>query len=415
MHSVRPSPAPSAASAAPDPSAAHDAARRCGITLHDDPYGVQTRVEGDGLPAGAAALAEGAIAWLAGRSVLRLSGDDASRFLHSQTTNDVLGQPAGVARWHGYCSPKGRLLATMLVWRDGQTIRLLLPDSVAEPIRRRLTMFVLRSKVRIANESDAFVVFGLSGAAAPAALARVGLRAPGAFETVVEDEVARDGAVPDDAAVPRHSSLTAIGLSALPARALGGAKDAPDGAENDAPGGVANDGVARWLLVVPLESAQATWGRLRETLRPVDSDAWRWTEVRSGIASIVPATSEQFVPQMLNLEAEAIGAVSFTKGCYPGQEVVARSHYLGKAKRRAFLARIVAGAEGAVAREPAPGRDVVDGSGREIGLVVSAAPSPDGAVDVLFEAQVAAVQAGAIAVDGQALQPLELPYPLPAA
>lgn len=381
MLSARPSPAPNAASAAPDLRAAHDAARRCGIALHDDPYGTQTRVGTDGAPANAAPLAEGAIAWLAGRSVLRLSGGDASRFLHSQTTNDVLEQPAGIARWHGYCSPKGRLLATMLVWRDGETIRLLLPDSVAEPIRGRLTMFVLRSKVSIANESDAFVVFGLAGAAAPAALGRAGLRAPAPPEVVVQD----------------GSPLTAIGLPALPARALDGA----------------NDGIGRWLLVVPLDSAETVWTTLREALLPVDSAAWRWTEVRSGIAPIVPATSEQFVPQMLNLEADAIGAVSFTKGCYPGQEVVARSHYLGKTKRRTFLARIAAGSEDAPAREPPPGSDVVDGSGRAVGLVVSAAPSPDGAIDVLFEAQVAAAQAGAIAVDGQALQPLELPYPLP--
>jgi len=379
MNSARLPPVPNAAPAAPDLAAVHAAAQRCGLGLHDDAYGTQSRVE-SAPPAAAAALADGALAWLPGQSVLRVAGDDALRFLHSQTTNDVLQHSPGTARWHGYCSPKGRLLATMLAWRDDASIRLLLPDSVVEAIRKRLTMFVLRSKVRIANESDAFVVLGLAGAAGAAALARLQLQAPAPMHVAAT-------------AAP----LTAIGLPALPAGALGEAS-----AE-----------VPRWLLVVPLASIDSVWNALRATLAPIGSSTWRWTDVRSGIASIVAATSEQFVPQMLNLEADAIGAVSFTKGCYPGQEIVARSHYLGKTKRRAFVARIAGPPQGG-AREPAPGSDVVDAGGQPVGKVVVAAPSPHHAIDVLYEAQVAAAQQGALAADGQALQPLALPYSLPA-
>lgn len=401
MHSARPSPASkvaSAPSAAVDPRAVREAAARSGVTLHDGPYGTQTRVDA-GAPA-AASLAAGALAWLAGLSVLRVTGDDASRFLHSQTTNDLLQQPADTARWHGYCSPKGRLLATMLVWRDGEAIRLLLPDGVAEPTRARLAMFVLRSKVRIADESGAYAVFGLIGAAAHEALDRLGLRAPAPMQVVAAAAPAANaerGASADAGATGgERSPLTVVGLPALPAQALHGAT-AP---------------VPRWLLVVPVESAATAWDTLRASLVPVGSATWRWTDVRTGIATIVPSTREQFVPQMLNFEADAIGAVSFTKGCYPGQEVVARSHYLGKTKRRTFLGRLAAPAEGEV-REPAPGDDVTDASGAAVGRVVSAAPSPEGAIDLLFEAQVAAVEDGALAVDGQALQTLELPYPLP--
>ena len=401
MSSVRPSLPSNAASAAPDPAAVHAAvhaaAARCGVALYDDAYGAQTRVGTAASTNDATALADGALAWLAGQSVLRLTGDDAVRFLHSQTTNDVEQQAPDEARWHGYCSPKGRLLATMLAWREDASIRLLLPDSVAEAIRKRLTMFVLRSKVRIANESADFVVFGLTGAAGAEALAALQLSPPApmkiAIRRVSQAQLSPDIDADSGTAVSPEPTLAAIGLPALPTGALEGSR-AP---------------VPRWLLVVPLACAERTWNALRETLAPIDSSLWRWTDVRSGIASIVPATSEQFVPQMLNLEAEAIGAVSFTKGCYPGQEVVARSHYLGKTKRRAFLARVDGSGESGSAQEPAPGTDVVDASGRPVGAVVLAARSPGGVVDVLHEAQVAAVEQGALAVEGRRLKPLELP------
>lgn len=395
MHPARPPSAPNAAAAAPDLAAAHAAAARCGVTLHEDAYGTQARVEAPGT-AVAAALAGGGLAWLAGHSVLRLSGDDAVRFLHSQTTNDVQQQAPDAANWHGYCSPKGRLLATMLAWREDASIRLLLPDSVAETIRKRLAMFVLRSKVRIENESGAFVVLGLIGAAAAEALRGLELQVPAPMKISARaSQPEAPSGVGDEPSAP---ALTAIGLSALPAGAL----EAP------------RTEVPRWLLVVPVDSVERVWTALRRTLAPIDSARWRWTDVRSGIAPIVPATSEQFVPQMLNLEAEAIGAVSFTKGCYPGQEIVARSHYLGKTKRRAFLARLDSPERSGSAEEPLPGADVADASGRPVGVVVAASRAPDGAVDVLHEAQVAAQQEGPLAVGGQKLQPLELPYSLPA-
>src|SRR5690606_1097401 len=126
------------------------------------------------------------------------AGDDAARFLHSQTTNEVLQQAPGDASWHGYCSPKGRLLATMLLWHDEASIRLLVPDSVAETLRKRLTMFVLRSKVRITNESGAFVVLGAAGTHASAALARLRLQPPAPMKVVFVDVAAApspDGSV----------------------------------------------------------------------------------------------------------------------------------------------------------------------------------------------------------------------------
>lgn len=368
MTAVRPVAAGPAA-APPDTRLLREAASRCGLSLFEDPYGTQSRIVGDDdNDAMGMKLAAGAVALLPGQAILDASGDDAVRFLHSQTTNDVEHQAPGEARWHGYCSPKGRLLATMLAWRDGDSMRLLLPDTIAESVRKRLTMFVLRAKVRFVNETGSLAVLGLCGAGAAAALSSVGID------------------VPEPMAVSRADEATVVGLGTI-------------GIESS------DASLRRWLLIVPVSSLESVWAALSQSLAPVGSLAWRWTVVRAAVATIVDATSEQFVPQMVNFEA--IGGVSFTKGCYPGQEVVARSHYLGKLKRRTFLGRLPAGSA-----EPAPGTDVTDERNQPVGKVVAAAPSPDDAVELLYEARVDAAQSGVVSVAGSPIEPLALPYPL---
>ncbi len=136
----------------------------------------------------------------------------------------------------------------------------------------------------------------------------------------------------------------------------------------------------RWLLVVPAERAQAAWQAVTAVAEPIGTADWRRTEVLAGVPRIVPGTYEQFVPQMLNFES--VDGVSFRKGCYPGQEIVARSQYLGKLKRRMFVGH----GEGP---EPAPGSDVTPADGGEpCGQVVIAAPDPAGGFDLLFECPV---------------------------
>lgn len=365
---------PNPAAAPPDTRALHEAASRCGLSLYEDAYGTQSRVAGEDGDSSrddamAAQLAEGAVALLPGYAILDTSGDDAVRFLHSQTTNDVEHQGPDEARWHGYCTPKGRLLATMLAWRGANSMRLLLPDAIAEPVRKRLAMFVLRAKVRLVNEAGSLAVLGLCGARVPEALSSLGFEAPGPM------------------AVSRAADGTVVGLEPITIET------------SDAP-------LHRWLLVVPVSSLESVWAALSRSLARVGSVAWRWTTVRAGIATIVGGTSEQFVPQMVNFEAT--GGVSFTKGCYPGQEIVARSHYLGKLKRRAFLGRLPAGSA-----EPSPGADVTDERNEPAGKVIVAAPSPDGAIELLYEARIDATQSGTLSVAGSPIDSLPLPYSLP--
>jgi folate-binding protein YgfZ len=296
-------------------------------------------------------------------------------FLHGQLTQDVEHLSPGIARWAGFCSPKGRLMSTFRLWRDDSALFLSVARPLAAPIAKRLSMFVLRAKARVVNASDAWACFGLAGdAAAQAGAQWLGCAVPQA----------------DAAACALGSDGLARGhLVGLPAVTVP-ATDAP---------------LPRWLLVVPADQATEVWGRLTAVSSPMSGLAWRHAEVLSAVPRIVPATQELFVPQMINFES--VDGVNFRKGCYPGQEVVARSQYLGKLKRRMFLAH-------GLGVEPAPGSDVLPASGGEpCGQVVLAAADGAGGFDVLFEARTEALDAGAPrTVDGTVLTVRALPYAL---
>ncbi len=290
---------------------------------------------------------------------LAVTGADAVAFLQTQLTQDVVGQPADTARLSGYCQAKGRLLATFLQWTtveaDGQHgVRLQLTRELAPAIAKRLSMYVLRAKVQVADVSDQYVTFGVIGA----------------------------------------------GVDEWPQASLGLARI--DDAVVVTLGDAADD--ARHVVVVPAGAVAERWqAQLAELASEVDAVEWRRAEICAGWPRLVAATQERFVPQMINFEV--VGGVDFKKGCYPGQEVVARSQYLGKLRRRMFLASL--DAPGAAAA----GDDVVL-SGREVGYVVNAERSAEGGADLLIEIAVDA-QADALTVNGAALRLLALPYPLP--
>ncbi|RPH40792.1 MAG: folate-binding protein [Burkholderiales bacterium] len=335
-----------------------------GGSLHVDGWGPAISIGTDRLPDGAFA------APLSDLGLLSVSGEQGRAFLHAQLTNDVEHLAPGTARWAGYCTAKGRLLSTFRYWCDPTAVLLTVSRPLAQPIARRLSMFVLRAKAKVADASDAHALFGLCGdPAAAAAAAAFGLSVPTA-----------DGAVSAE-------GVHLVGLPPLPA------------GEGSAERG-------RWLLVVPAAQAAQAWQALDAAVTAVSGAAWRRSEVMAGIPRIVPGTSELFVPQMLNFES--VDGVNFRKGCYPGQEIVARSQYLGKLKRRMFAAH----GDGA---PPEPGSDVVPGGGGEpCGQVVLAAPDGAGGFDLLFESQVAAAEAGPVLADGRALAPRALPYVLKA-
>ena len=196
--------------------------------------------------------------------------------------------------------------------------------------------------------------------------------------------------------------------SAAATAAMGAVPEAAMHAVSTEAGQVIRVGADKFVLSVVPERAAAVWQALRQSATPVGAPVWDWLRLNAGIPMIVAATQEQFVPQMVNLEA--IGGVSFQKGCYPGQEIVARSQYLGKLKRRMFLAHVEA--------EAAPGDSLysADIEGQATGTVVNAAPAPDGGFDVLAVAQVESANAQTLhlkSADGAALVLKPLPYALP--
>ncbi|NJN39660.1 MAG: folate-binding protein YgfZ [Gammaproteobacteria bacterium] len=300
-----------------------------------------------------------AIAPLTHLATLTFRGTDAESFLQGQLTCNVQGLDAAHATLGAYCTPQGRMLATFLLWRDGDGLSMVLSADIADAVRKRLTMFVLRAKVEI-------------GAPDPARIALMGVSGAGGARAVH----AVVGACPaNQMDLVRDGDVTAIRLRG-----------------------------ERILVATPAEHAPALWQRLTETLAPVGTAAWQWLDIVAGVPHVTAPTQDRFVPQMANLEL--IGGVDFRKGCYTGQEVIARSQYRGKVKRRLYLAHV----EGA---EASAGDEILDGAEAVSGTIMNAAPSPEGGIDVLAILQDAAAAAGDLrlrAADGPRLRIRALPY-----
>ena len=301
------------------------------------------------------------VADLSHNALLGVTGDDAAAFLHGQFTNDVESLAPGEAQWNGWCSSKGRLLATFLLLRRADGFLLMLPAEIAAPVAKRLSMFVLRSKVKIQDVSAAYSRAGIAG--------------------------------PNVAAwVERH-----WGGAPKPLRAL----------EIGEATCVALDG-QRFVVFAPAAAAPALRDLFPGEWQRAGADAWEWASIRAGMPTIVAATQEAFVPQMANFEL--VGGVSFKKGCYPGQEIVARTQYRGILKRRMALAH-VGGDE-----RPLPGQSVYSGAfaGQSAGTIVNAAPAPGGGFDALVVAQLEALAQGDLrwsTPDGARMEILSQPPP----
>lgn len=289
--------------------------------------------------------------------LIRAVGPDAASFLQGQLTQDVQSLPVGQARLAGYCSAKGRLLASFIVWRDGpETFNLACSADLLAATLKRLSMFVMRAKCKLSDASGDMGLWGWMGSAAATAL------------NATEPQPAW--------AVTQQGETQAVRL--------------PD-----------VGGVPRWLVAAPVAQDFSAMPSLALA-------NWQWLEVQSGLVRIVAATAEAFVPQMVNFEL--VGGVNFKKGCYPGQEVVARSQYRGTLKRRGTLLRsavpLVAGQEVFHSADP----------GQPAGTVALAAGPVDGAYLALTELKLAALAGGSLhlgAADGAALTPAALPYELP--
>jgi folate-binding protein YgfZ len=315
------------------------------------------------------ALAVGFVAPITDLGLIALDGEESASFLHNQLTNDVEHLGLGDARLAGYCSPKGRLLASFLMWRTETTIFLQLSRDIQSAVQKRLSMFVLRAKTKLSDATGApanEVMLGLGGGLAEAVL-----------QTWFDTLPAKPFAKLD------HPLGTLIRVA-------------------DA------FGAPRYQWLMSAEVAQTVAAELADRLTVGGNQAWHLSEIHAGIPQIAKGTQEQFVPQMVNYEL--LGGVNFKKGCYPGQEIVARSQYLGKLKRRTTLVSIpdasaAAGAEVFATADPE----------QPCGMIVNAAPNGQGGVDALVEMKLAAIDAASVrlgSAQGVALSFLTMPYVL---
>jgi len=295
--------------------------------------------------------------------VVRVTGDDAKSFLQGQLTNDIHLLNDNRIQLSGYCNPKGRLLAQFIVIPEGDDILLLIPKSIKDKTMQRLRMYILRSKVEITDLSGTLTCLGIAG--------------------------------------EQLQGVTDAQLGSLPG-------ENNDLSIHDGQRVVRFPGtIEQYLCVMETERAINLWLSLKERMTPASAQVWHWLDIQAGIPCILPETVEEFVPQMVNLEL--IGGVSFKKGCYTGQEIVARMHYLGKAKRRMF--RLHQSTE----ELPPPGSDIFDAKGdnQSVGKVVMAAPSPGQGVDLLAVLQLSHTEAAQLhlgSIDGPLLILETLPY-----
>ena len=324
------------------------------------------RVADFGDPAGelAASVGGGIVCDLSHYGLIEVSGADATTYLQAQFCNDIAALADNSAQWNGWCSPKGRLLATFMAWRNPHGYLLQLPRSLQGAIQKRMQMFVLRSKVTLRDASADRVHFGVAGAGSEAMIASV------------------IGAVP----------VTPMSISTIEA------------------GTVVRLSSERFEIFAREDIAIKWWRELPTVATRAGAPVWDRFGIREGILTVLPDTQDAFVPQMANFEL--IGGVSFKKGCYPGQEIVARTQYRGILKRRMGLVH------GDAAAMPRPGAPVFshEFGDQAAGMVANVAPAPSGGFDALVVAQIEALKGGTLALgalgDGK-LTVVPLPYSVP--
>jgi len=296
--------------------------------------------------------------------LIRVSGEEAENFLQNQFCNDVRNISDSQSQLNAYCNPKGRVLAFFRLFQINNQYYLRLPQEMLADTQNRLQMFVMMSKVILEDVSDQLIRIGFSGPDAEQQLGKVMDTVPAEID-----------------AVTQTNDLTVIRVS---------------------------DSPPRFEMYGKIEIIKNVWEKLAADAKPVGGGSWNLLDIKDAIPEVVPGTKEAFVPQMINLEG--INALSFKKGCYPGQEIVARMHYLGKLKRHMFLAHTDSDTV------PAPGDSLyAEGSesGQGAGKVVRAEANPNGGTDLVAVIEIASKEKGSLHLknsQGPELKLQPLPY-----
>jgi hypothetical protein len=296
--------------------------------------------------------------------LIEASGDEVTEFLQGQLTNDIKLVSESLGQLSAYCNPKGRILANFRIFKRNGHYFLRLRADTLEATLKRLRMYVMRSKVVLADSSDTLMRIGIAGLKATEKLAVL-------FKAVAEKT--------DEACFENDITLIRL-FGELP----------------------------RFEAYGPIEQIQALWANLQqEEAVQIGENSWNLLTIRAAIPEIVADTVEEFVPQMVNLQA--INSLSFTKGCYPGQEVVARMHYLGKLKRRLFIGSLESDTL------PCPGQAIFAGheDNQKAGQIVTASWSSNKKIEFLAVLQIEKAEQGSLyleSAENSAIELSNLPY-----
>jgi tRNA-modifying protein YgfZ len=293
--------------------------------------------------------------------LIEVTGKDAVNFLQGQLTNDLKQLDGVHAQLSGYCTPKGRLLAILTVFAHYDHLHFILPKQRLNPIVERLSKYVMRADVKFNDFTPKIECIGLAGHEAPDIIDKV-------FNTRLDDSMA-------------IKTLTESVIIRLPGS------------------------LPRFYILTLCEDTQWVWDSLSTYCNKVGRPAWELLHIEAGIPEIFDATQECFVPQMVNLDS--LDGISFKKGCYTGQEIVARTHYLGKVKRRMYKASIMN------QTLPKPGDMVYVGDTEEVaGQIVRSAPFTGGQTKVLVELRMETLNEPTVSLQwqGHQLHIEELPY-----
>lgn len=297
--------------------------------------------------------------------LIQATGDDVVEFLQGQLTNDIKLVTESTGQLSAYCNPKGRILANFRIFKRGEYYFLRLRSDISEATLKRLRMFVMRSKVELTDKSSELCRIGIAGNNATQYLSN-------SYKNLPENS--------DESVTVNDVTIIKLPGSLPQYEAHG-----------------------------PFEKISALWENLKNDAAMIGENSWNLLTIRAGIPEIVSETVEAFVPQMVNLQA--INSLSFTKGCYPGQEVVARMHYLGKLKRRLFIGKLKSDTL------PLSGQPIMTGNENEekAGQVVTASWSKDNQVEILAVLQIEKAENEAIHIDSDmksTIELIELPYSL---
>lgn len=295
--------------------------------------------------------------------LLEIGGAEAVTFLQGQVTNDVkLLITNNSAHYTGYCTPKGRLLALFLAFAHHDHLHLQFNRALLEPIMKRLKMFVMRSKVEIKDASESMIKFGLNGPNSAALLTPFFSQIPTQDYELLSLE---------------HGAILKLPTIA---------------------------GHSRFQIFTDSTQAAIIFNALKSQCQLIGKPCWDWLDIQAGIPEVSPKTQEQFVPQMLNLDI--LNGINFKKGCYTGQEIVARTHYLGTVKRRTYLASMVTNTA------PVEGDKILDSLNNEVGQIVRVAPNGETGFDALIEVRIDAKKTGSLLWQSSAIEIKPSPYPL---